>query len=70
MVYVSRGGFNPMPGGASVFKTIVDALTAIKILERVGTNYRRYWKILHRVNGATQMARKMRDDALELTKTI
>lgn len=66
-----RGGFNvtvrriinPMPGATGGFKSIREALVAIKVLEKtngdVPGNSDRFWRLLHRVNGTTQRSREV-----------
>jgi hypothetical protein len=65
-----HGGINPMPGATGGFKTIRDALLAIRCLEFVrrkvgatgyehadGFDAQRWWDLYHRVSGVTAKGR-------------
>jgi hypothetical protein len=55
-----RSIINPMPGATSGFKSIRNALLAIKVLERVnaqGRNPSDFWPVYHRAAGVTERSR-------------
>lgn len=65
---VCKNGCNIMPG-ATWFQTVPDAEQAIKVLLHVGEPYnnKRFWRLLHRINGATQ---KSREDHKQMEKIL
>jgi hypothetical protein len=54
---VTRNGCNIMPG-ATWFRTSEAAQEAIRVFDHVKEDPKRFWRLLHRVNGVTQRGRK------------
>lgn len=62
---ISIGGMNPMPGATGGFKSIAGCLLAIRCLEHVGHDGKRWWRLYHRVTGVTGANRKSNREMAE-----